>query len=114
MMEKTLGPEHPNVARTLVNLAQLQITDHHHAEAEALYLRALAIQEKSLGADHPILADTLKAYALLLRETKRKPEAAVLNTRAKDILAKLAAQSTNQPVDVRELESAGEAWKERK
>jgi hypothetical protein len=69
--------------------------------------------EKSLGPSHPHLAHTLQAYALLLQETKRKPEAAALNARAREILARNpAAKSAHHTVDVRELGRGGKAWQD--
>jgi tetratricopeptide (TPR) repeat protein len=85
--EKTLGPEHPEVALSLYNLAELHRVQHHYAQAEPLYKRALAIQEKSLGANHPKVAAGLQQYALLLRSTKRGGEARAMNVRAQAILA---------------------------
>jgi Tetratricopeptide repeat len=41
--EKSLGPDHPNVARDLNNLARLLKDTNHLSEAEALMRRALAI-----------------------------------------------------------------------
>ena len=51
--EKSFGPEHPNVATRLNNLAQLLQATNRLAEAEPLMRRALAIFEKSLGPEHP-------------------------------------------------------------
>ena len=48
--EKTLGPDHPDVAQTLNNLALLYYNQGRYAEAEPLYKRALAIYEKALGS----------------------------------------------------------------
>ena len=50
------GPEHPNVATSLNNLAALYKAKGQFADAEPLYQRALAIREKVLGPDHPIVA----------------------------------------------------------
>src|SRR3989440_4969588 len=47
--EKVLGPEHPNLASGLNNLAGLYRDRGKHEEAEPLYRRALAILEKVLG-----------------------------------------------------------------
>ena len=44
-----LGPEHPDVAQSLNNLAVLYHTQSKYAEAEPLYERSLAIKEKALG-----------------------------------------------------------------
>ncbi len=47
--EKSFGPEHPNVAIRLNNLAQLLQATNRLGEAEPLMRRALAIDEKSFG-----------------------------------------------------------------
>ena len=54
--EKSLGPDHPIVARDLNDLADLQQATNRLADAEPLYRRALAIYEKSFGPDHPNVA----------------------------------------------------------
>ncbi len=54
--EKSFGPEHPNVAIGLNNLAQLLQATNRLAEAEPLMRRALAIDEKSFGPEHPNVA----------------------------------------------------------
>ncbi len=54
--EKTLGPEHPDLATRLNNLAELYRATGRYAEAEPLYQRAIAIIEKTLGPEHPALA----------------------------------------------------------
>ena len=51
--EKALGPEHPDVATSLNNLAVLYRAQGRYAEAEPLYQRALKIREKALGPEHP-------------------------------------------------------------
>ncbi len=45
LREKTLGPDHPDVAQSLNNLAFLYEDQGRYAEAEPLYKRALAIDE---------------------------------------------------------------------
>ena len=54
--EKSYGPEHPNIARHLNNLAELYYNQGRYAEAEPLYRRALVIDEKSYGPDRPNVA----------------------------------------------------------
>jgi tetratricopeptide (TPR) repeat protein len=44
--ERTLGPNHPDVATSLTNLALLYASQRRYAEAEPLYRRALAIRAK--------------------------------------------------------------------
>ena len=49
----SFGPNHPNVARGLNNLASLLEDTNRHSEAEPLFRRALTICEASFGPDHP-------------------------------------------------------------
>jgi hypothetical protein len=51
--EKALGPDHPDTARTLHNLAFLLQEEGDLGAAQPLFERALAINEKVLGPDHP-------------------------------------------------------------
>src|SRR5437870_5060886 len=51
--EKAFGPDHPDVARDLNNLAELYYNQGQYEQAEPLFKRALAIREKGLGSDHP-------------------------------------------------------------
>jgi len=50
---------HPDVAMSLNNLAELYRTQGQYAQAEPLYKRSLAIWEKALGPDHPDVAMSL-------------------------------------------------------
>ena len=51
-------------------------------EAEALYLRALAVKEKLLGAEHPDVAMTLNNLAVFYKSRQKLDEAAQLYRRA--------------------------------
>ncbi|MBM4111486.1 MAG: tetratricopeptide repeat protein, partial [Phycisphaerae bacterium] len=51
--EENVGPDHPSVATSLGNLAELYRAQGEYAKAEPLYKRDLAISEKALGPDHP-------------------------------------------------------------
>src|SRR5207253_484236 len=66
--EKTLGPEHPDTATSLHNLALLLKGQGDLVGARALYDRALAIREKVLGPEHPDTAMSLNSLAILLQE----------------------------------------------
>jgi tetratricopeptide (TPR) repeat protein len=111
--ERVLGAQHPDVANSFRNLAKVCFLQHRYTEAESHFRRALAIMDKSLGPNHPDLAHILGAYGLLLKKTNRKSEAAPMNSRAKEILAKYpASRSAHQTVDVRDLDRNGKAWKE--
>jgi len=63
--EKALGPDHPNIAQSLTNLASLYNRQGRYAEAEPMYWRSLAKREKALDRDHPDLAFTLINLAAL-------------------------------------------------
>ena len=62
--ERVLGPDHPDVATSLNNLAMIRELQGRHEQSAALYKRALAISEKTLGPDHPELAPILNNLAL--------------------------------------------------
>ena len=57
--EKDFGPDHPNVAQSLNNLAKLYSAQGHQREAEPLYQRARAIEEKTPSSVRPDLAQTI-------------------------------------------------------
>jgi len=63
--EQVLGPEDPQVASCLNNLAGLYNAQGRYASAEPLYLRSLAIAEKALGPDHKDVANTLNNLTAL-------------------------------------------------
>ncbi len=73
--EKSLGPDHPDVAVRLNNLAQLLQETNRYNEAESLMRRVLAICEKSFGPNHPNVATALNNLAQLLQDTNRHKEA---------------------------------------
>ena len=82
IQEKVLGPEHPDLATSLNNLAELSLIQWHYREAEALHKRALAIREKALGPDHPLTAASLTNLARLYSLTRRPEMAEPLLARA--------------------------------
>ena len=85
--EKSYGPEHPDVARDLNNLAQLLKATNRLGEAEALMRRALGIDEKSYGPEHPDVAIRLNNLAQLFQDTNRLTEAEPLSRRQLQIFA---------------------------
>jgi tetratricopeptide (TPR) repeat protein len=66
--EKALGPDHPETAESLSNLATLLRAQGDLAGARPLYERALAICEGALGPEHPHTALGLNNLGLLLRD----------------------------------------------
>jgi tetratricopeptide (TPR) repeat protein len=93
--EQALGPDHPDVAVSLNNLAELYRAQGHYADAEPLHKRALAIREKALGPDHPGVAVSLNNLALLYQAQGRYADAERLHRRALTIREK--ALGPNHP-----------------
>jgi tetratricopeptide (TPR) repeat protein len=83
--EASFGPDHPNVAIRLNNLAQLLQDTNRLSEAEPLLRRSLAIDEASFGPDHPKVAIDLNNLATLLYATNRLIESEPLMRRSLSI-----------------------------
>jgi tetratricopeptide (TPR) repeat protein len=73
--EKALGPEHPDVAQSLNNLAGVYRDQGHYGDAEPLYRRSLSLFAKALGPDHPSVASSLNNVVRLYRDQHRNAEA---------------------------------------
>jgi hypothetical protein len=58
-----LGTEHPFLATSLNNLAELYRTTGHYTRAETLYQQALAIRRAAFGEIHPAVAAILNNLA---------------------------------------------------
>jgi tetratricopeptide (TPR) repeat protein len=80
--EQQLGPDHPNTATTLNNLAVLYRSQGKYEQAEPLYLRSVQIYEQQLGPDHPNTATTLNNLAVLYRNQGKYELAEPLYVRA--------------------------------
>ena len=64
--EKAFGPEHPDTAQSLNNLAALLQAQGDLADAWPLFERALTIRKKALGPDSPDTANSLANLAAML------------------------------------------------
>jgi len=64
---QTLGEGHPDVAKSLNNLAMVLRAKGDYDGAEALHREALAIRRKTLGEGHPDVAASLDNLAVVLR-----------------------------------------------
>ena len=73
--EKTLGPEHLDVAASFSDLAVLHHTQGRHKVAEQLYQQALDIWEKAPGPTHSSSLTTLNNLASLYRDQDRYKQA---------------------------------------
>ncbi len=80
--ERTDGPNSPQVALRLNNLARSPHDLNRSSEAEPLMRRALAIDEQSYGTEHPRVAVRLNNLAQLLKDTNRLVEAEPMMRRA--------------------------------
>jgi tetratricopeptide (TPR) repeat protein len=81
--QQVLGPQHPDTATSLNNLAGLYQAQGKYTEAEPLYQQALAIIEKTLESEHPITNAILKNYAIVLYKMKREDDAKNIEARIK-------------------------------
>jgi tetratricopeptide (TPR) repeat protein len=80
--EKNLGPDHPNVAACLNNLAGLLQDTNRLSDVEPLMRRSLEILEKNFGPDNPAVTISLANLAGLLQDTNRSAEAELMMRRA--------------------------------
>ncbi len=98
-----LGPEDPQVAANLNNLAELYRAQGQYEKAEPLYHWALEIGEKALGSEHPNVADSLNNLALLYYTQGQYAKAESLYERALAIREK--ALSPEHPAVAASLNS---------
>jgi hypothetical protein len=82
IQERSLGPDHRDVAVSLNNLAILYESLGRYGGSEPLKKRALAIREATLGPDHPEVAQGLNNLASLYYAQGRYGEAEPLFMRA--------------------------------
>ncbi|MFN5390499.1 MAG: tetratricopeptide repeat protein, partial [Pseudanabaena sp.] len=68
--ERQLGANHPDVANSLNNLAELYRAQGKYSEAEPLYVRAIQILEKALGSDHPNTVTVRQNYETMRENMK--------------------------------------------
>lgn len=71
MRQRVLGPDHPDCAQSLNNLAALHTERREYETAEDMYEKALEIRKRALSPDHPSLAYTLKHLAMLYKRRVR-------------------------------------------
>jgi CHAT domain-containing protein len=70
-----LGEQHPDVAASLNNLAELYRFQGRYSEAETLFQESLTILRNQLGQNHLNIALNLNNLALLYQDQGRYPEA---------------------------------------
>lgn len=82
LIEKALGPDHPDIATSLNNLAALYAALGRYHEAELHHKRSLAILEKVFGPDDPFTATGISNLASVYAEQNRYAEAIPMHERA--------------------------------
>jgi tetratricopeptide (TPR) repeat protein len=87
--EKLLGPDHPDTAQSLTNLAFLLNDQGDDAAARPLHERSLAIREKVLGPEHKDTAESLGNLAFMLKQQGDRAAAQRLYERALAIREKV-------------------------
>ncbi|MBW4426848.1 MAG: tetratricopeptide repeat protein [Nostoc desertorum CM1-VF14] len=90
--KKRLGEEHPDVAQSLNNLAELYYFQGRYSEAEPLYIQALALRRKLLGEEHSDVATSLDNLAALYYSQGRSSEAEPLYIQALALRRKLLGE----------------------
>jgi tetratricopeptide (TPR) repeat protein len=72
LIEQLLQENHPDVATSLNNLAELYKYQGRYAEAEPLYVRAIAIYQERLGENHPHTQTVRQNFMILLSRLSDK------------------------------------------
>jgi tetratricopeptide (TPR) repeat protein len=80
--EAHLGPDHPDVTSTLMNLGTVIYDLGDLSAARATLQRALTLQQARLGGDHPDVAYSLHNLGLVLRDLGDLAEARAAHERA--------------------------------
>jgi len=83
---KSVGPEHPEMAKGLTSLTHIYVSKQEYTKAEPLIKQALKIQEKAIGLEHPNLLKILEQYSDLLKLMNRQERARKIDHRIKIIL----------------------------
>jgi tetratricopeptide (TPR) repeat protein len=89
LRENNLSEEHPDIANTLNNLAEIYFAQGKYIEAEKYYSSALSMRIKSLGENHPDVALSLNNLATLYTATQRPNQAFTYRIQASEINDKL-------------------------
>ena len=75
IVKERLGEDHPSVATSLNNLAEIYRLQGRYDEAEHLYLQTLELSKRLLGENHPYVALSLHNLAELYHSQGRYDEA---------------------------------------
>ncbi|ELT90543.1 hypothetical protein CAPTEDRAFT_219276 [Capitella teleta] len=84
----TMGPDSPDLARTLNEIGVLSYLQNNIEVSESFFKRALDIRERVLEADHPDVAQSMNNLAALYNDRKMYEEAEPFYIKALDIREK--------------------------
>jgi nephrocystin-3 len=86
----TMGPDSPDLARTLNEIGVLSYLQNNVDVAESFFKRSLDIRERVLGPEHPDVAQSLNNLAALFNDRKMYEQAEPLYERALNIRMKVS------------------------
>ncbi|XP_062848041.1 nephrocystin-3 [Trichomycterus rosablanca] len=88
--ETALDPDHPSVAQSLHQLAEVYVHWRKFGNAEQLYKQALEISENAYGAEHSSVARELDSLSLLYQKQNKYEQAEKLHKRSVKIRQEMA------------------------
>src|SRR5579859_608553 len=104
--KRAWGPEHPDVATPLSNLALLYSEQKKYEQAEPLFQRALHVREYALGSEHPDTARSLADLAVLCTKRDGHEQTKPLFQQVLAILEQRLGQAHHDTVKVMEYSSS--------
>ena len=110
LQEGSLGPTHPIVARTLDNLADIEMKMGQTEEVIPLAKRALQIRKDRLGSEHPETSASLNTLGTLFWKQGKLSQAAEYFQQALDIIEQSVGSA--HPVVAANLLSLGEVHRQ--
>jgi hypothetical protein len=70
VLQRVLGPEHPDTLNTAINLAIALESQGKYGEAETMLRETIAVQERVLESEHPETLNTTNKLAACVRSVR--------------------------------------------
>jgi tetratricopeptide (TPR) repeat protein len=96
LCQSRLGKEHPDVASSLNDLAELYRLQGRYKQAEPLFVQALEMRKRLLGEEHSEVATSLNNLALLYQNQERYQEAEPLFVQALEMRKRLLGEEDSE------------------
>ena len=93
LRERTLPPDHPDVARGYLTYGTMLNGSGHPARAEGAYRKALPILQRAFGPEHPQVASVLHGLGTMCKHQARYRDALPLLEQARAMREKLLGPS---------------------